>query len=56
MRIALFFTRSYARVIRPGLSDLLSEKAMPSAKLKDAMSRIDRALDDYVAAATTYAA
>ena len=53
MRIAMFFTRSYARVIRPGLSDLLSEKAMPSAKLKEAMSRIDRAIDDYVAAAKT---
>ena len=53
LRIAMFFTRSYARVIRPGLSDLMSDKAMPSSKLKDAMSRIDRALDDYVAAAKT---
>lgn len=49
LRIALFFTRSYARVIRPGLSDLMSEKPMPSDTLHNAMNRIDQAIDDYVA-------
>ncbi len=53
MRIAMYFTKSYVRFIRPGLSDLFSEKPMPSAKLRDAMARVDRALDDYVAAAKT---
>ena len=53
LRIALYFTRSYARVIRPGLSDLFSEKPMPSAKLQDAMNRVDQAIDDHVAQAKT---
>ena len=51
LRIACFFTRSYARVIRPGLSDLLSENPLPSRPLNRAINRIDQAFDDYVATA-----
>jgi hypothetical protein len=52
LRIALFFTRSYARVIRPGLSDTFSEATMPSTALNQAMLDVEKALDEYVATTT----
>jgi hypothetical protein len=50
LRVAMYFTRSYARLVRPGLGEMFSEKAMPSAKLREAMDRIDRVMNDYAAA------
>jgi len=50
LRVAMYFTRSYARLVRPGMSELFSEKAMPSAKLREAMDRVDRVMHDYAVA------
>ena len=49
LRVAAYFTRSYARLVRPGLGELFSEKPMPSSKLREAMDRVDRVIDDYAA-------
>jgi hypothetical protein len=50
-RVALFFTRTYARVIRPGLARIVPD-AMP---LDDTLARrfdqLDRAMDDWIAQA-----
>jgi hypothetical protein len=51
LRISLFFTRSYARIIRPGLSEMLSPPPLPSAPLRHAMDRFEKVLDDHVARA-----
>jgi hypothetical protein len=51
LRIGLFFTRSYARVIRPGLSEIISPPPLPSAPLRQAMDRFEKAIDDHVARA-----
>ena len=51
LRIALFFTRSYARLLRPGLTEL-SEKASPAdAQLRRAAEQLEAAMDRYVAQA-----
>lgn len=49
LRIALFFTRSYSRVVRPAMSDLLAEAPLPSEPLQQAMYRFEKAVADFVA-------
>jgi hypothetical protein len=46
-RIALFFTKSYARVIRRGMTRL--DVAAPADPLADAWNRFDRQIDDLIA-------
>ena len=49
LRIALFFTRSYARVLRPGLSELSEMVAPPDTPLRRAADQFEAAMDQYVA-------
>jgi hypothetical protein len=51
LRVALFFTRSYARVLRPGLSQVAAEKLPEDPPLRRAFAQLERAMDQYVAQA-----
>jgi hypothetical protein len=51
LRIALFFTRSYARVLRPGLSQVAGEDLPDDPPLRHAFTQLERAMDQYVAQA-----
>ena len=50
-RIALFFTRSYARLLRPGIAELLDPAARPDSRLRRAADQLEAAMDEYVARA-----
>jgi hypothetical protein len=50
-RIALFFTRSYARLLRPGIAELLDLAARPDSRLRRAADQLEAAMDEYVARA-----
>jgi len=50
-RIALFFTRSYARLLRPGIAELLDPAARPDSRLRRAADQLETAMDEYVARA-----
>lgn len=45
-RTALFLTRSYARLLRPGLSTLLCSQPPANVPLRKAFDKLDRAIDD----------
>jgi hypothetical protein len=51
LRIALFFTRSYARVVRPGLSQVMAGELSEDPPLRRAFAQLERAMDQYVAQA-----
>jgi hypothetical protein len=51
LRIALFFTRSYARVLRPGLSEVGSPELPHDTALRRAFAQLERAMDQHVAQA-----
>ena len=51
LRIALFFNRSYARLLRPGLTEIFTEQSLPSSALHQALDRFETAVHDYVATA-----
>jgi hypothetical protein len=51
LRVALFFTRSYARVVRPGLSQVAGEELPDDPPLRRAFAQLERAMDQYVAEA-----
>ena len=47
-RTVLFCSRLYNRVLRPGLSDLLSESAGKGSVLRREFDRLDKAIDGMV--------
>jgi hypothetical protein len=51
LRIALFFTRSYARVVRPGLSQVTAGDLPKDPPLRRAFAQLECAMDQYVAQA-----
>jgi hypothetical protein len=51
LRIALFFTRSYARVVRPGLAALSDTATTSDTPLRRAAEQFEAAMDAYVARA-----
>jgi hypothetical protein len=51
LRVALFFTRSYARVLRPGLSEVMAEAVLDAPPLRRAFAQLESAMDQYVAQA-----
>src|SRR5918992_6262878 len=51
LRIALFFTRSYARVLRPGLSEVGGPELPQDTPLRRAFAQLERAMDQHVAQA-----
>ncbi len=48
LRIALFFTRSYARVLRPGMAQVTDMKLPPDTQLRRAADQFEAAMDQYV--------
>ncbi len=51
LSIALFFTRSYARILRPGLAELSETMTLPDTPLRRAADQFEAAMDAYVARA-----
>ncbi len=51
LRVALFFTRSYARVLRPGLAELSEMPGRPDSQLRRAADQFEAAMDQYMARA-----
>jgi hypothetical protein len=48
LRVSLFFTRSYARVLRPGLSQVTAEELPEAPPLRRAFAQLEHAMDEYV--------
>jgi hypothetical protein len=46
LRIALFFTRSYSRLVSPGLSELAAVPLPANTKLQRAVAQVDKALQE----------
>jgi hypothetical protein len=51
LRVSLFFTRSYARLLRPGLAEVIPESAAEDPPLRRAFAALEGAIDRYVAEA-----
>jgi hypothetical protein len=47
LRTALFFTRTYARVIRPGLSIVMPEQAPNNSALRSSFEALETAMDNW---------
>lgn len=47
MRTAMFLTRSYQRILRPGLGEITSQHEFPS-QLRSHLDRTEKAIDNYV--------
>jgi hypothetical protein len=50
-RVALWFTRCHARLLRPALAEILTDNSCPDARLTRAFNRLDNEIERYVAAA-----
>ena len=50
-RVALFFTRTYARVIRPGLAQIVPDAPPLNNPLRLRFDQLERAMDDWIAQA-----
>jgi DNA-binding IclR family transcriptional regulator len=48
LRIALFYQRTYARVIRPGLSKMLSRNPAHSSPQAQALQKLQLAMNTYL--------
>ncbi len=51
-RVALFFTRTYARVIRPGLAQIVPNVPPGDSALRRRFDQLETAMDDWIAQAT----
>ncbi|MBI4672473.1 MAG: hypothetical protein HY741_12515 [Chloroflexi bacterium] len=51
-RVALFFTRTYARVIRPGLAQIVPNAPPGAGVLRRPFDQLEMAMDDWIAQAT----
>ena len=49
LRIALFFTRTYARVLRPGLAVVMPEAKPGDSALRRQFDKLERVMDQFVA-------
>jgi hypothetical protein len=47
LRTALFFTRTYARLFRPGLAQVMPDTAPTSSRLRAAFDHLDQAIDHW---------
>ncbi len=47
LRIALFFTRVYARLFRPGLAAIMPDAVRADSRLRRAFERLERAMDQW---------
>ncbi len=48
LRTALFFTRTYARVFRPGLADVLASDVPSDSRLQSRFRQLQVAMDEWV--------
>jgi hypothetical protein len=48
LRTGLFYSRVYARVLRPGLSILHDERTAQTHPIASRMRRLEKELDDYI--------
>ncbi len=48
LRIALFFTRTYARLLRPGLATLTAPEFPNHQPLQRAFEQFDSAIDEFI--------
>jgi hypothetical protein len=48
LRVALFFTRSYTRILRPGLSQVMAEDLPDDPPLRRAFVQLEHAMNQYV--------
>jgi hypothetical protein len=48
LRLALFFTRTYARIIRPGLSQVMPEVPAGDSALRRQFDHLEAAMDKWV--------
>jgi hypothetical protein len=55
LRTALFFTRVYLRVLRPGLAQLFAPTPPPAAPLRTLFDKLDTAMDHFIAQAAVAA-
>lgn len=51
LRLSLFFTRSYARVVRPCLGQVVAVPLPDDTRLQQALGQVDRAIDHHLAKA-----
>lgn len=51
LRLALFFTRVYARLFRPGMAAVIPDAVRESSRLRRAFEQLERAMDDWCAEA-----
>ena len=51
LRLALFFTRVYARLFRPGMAAVMPDAVRESSRLRRAFERLERAMDEWCAEA-----
>jgi len=51
-RVALFFTRIFARVIRPGLAQIVPNAPLKNSPLRRRFDQLETAMDDWIAQAT----
>jgi hypothetical protein len=51
LRVSLFFTRGYARILRPGLSVVMDENREEPPELRRAFDQLEAAIDRHVAQA-----
>jgi hypothetical protein len=48
LRVALFFTRTYARILRPGLAESCPASRSPSGSLRRSFDKLDREITSWV--------
>lgn len=51
LRVSLFFTRSYGRLVRPGLGQVVAVSLPADTRLQQAFAQVDRAIDHHMATA-----
>ncbi len=51
LRLALFFTRVYVRLFRPGMAAVMPDAVHESSRLRRAFERLERAMDEWCAEA-----
>lgn len=49
LRVAVFYSRVHARLIRPGLADLVPRANPPPSAVRTALERVERVIDDWCA-------
>jgi hypothetical protein len=48
LRVSLFFTRSYTRLIRPGMEEIMPSSLAPTTAIQHALTQTDKAIDEYM--------